>query len=174
MGNHSSSGEKCTELTSGTVVAKEAGQQFYRLITGIPVFRITTGVYRQHEARAKIFKATMMTARIRSCVVVFVLWFNGLASLRPLSADGHLNLPLRAFALAAMPAQRSTRAGILPGCPSLDRGSRKVEVGFEPRTFRDPVGSVNAGASRHLRASLPVIHKAHLYGPLCGTPPYSF
>ncbi|KER22127.1 hypothetical protein T265_09696 [Opisthorchis viverrini] len=30
----------------------------------------------------------------------------------------------------------STRAGILPGCPSLDRGSPEAEVGFEPRTFR--------------------------------------
>ncbi|KER32202.1 hypothetical protein T265_01636, partial [Opisthorchis viverrini] len=30
----------------------------------------------------------------------------------------------------------STRAGILSGCPSLDRGSRVAEVGFEPRTFR--------------------------------------
>ncbi|KAG5441345.1 hypothetical protein CSKR_103221 [Clonorchis sinensis] len=38
--------------------------------------------------------------------------------------------------LAAMPPEGSTRAGILPGCPSLDRGSREAEVGFEPRTFR--------------------------------------
>ncbi|KER30906.1 hypothetical protein T265_02721 [Opisthorchis viverrini] len=28
------------------------------------------------------------------------------------------------------------RAEILPGCPSLDRGSREAEVGFEPQTFR--------------------------------------
>ncbi|KER28290.1 hypothetical protein T265_04824 [Opisthorchis viverrini] len=34
------------------------------------------------------------------------------------------------------PLEGSTRAGILPGCPSLDRGSREAEVGFEPRTFR--------------------------------------
>ncbi|KER25979.1 hypothetical protein T265_06674 [Opisthorchis viverrini] len=33
---------------------------------------------------------------------------------------------------AAMPQEGSTRAGILPGCPSLDRGSRVAEVGFEP------------------------------------------
>ncbi|KAG5453639.1 hypothetical protein CSKR_111578, partial [Clonorchis sinensis] len=34
-------------------------------------------------------------------------------------------------------ARGGTRAGILPGCPSLDRGSREAErVGFEPRTFR--------------------------------------
>ncbi|KAG5452728.1 hypothetical protein CSKR_102158 [Clonorchis sinensis] len=38
--------------------------------------------------------------------------------------------------LAAMPPEGSTRAGILPGCPSLDRGSREAEVGFEPQTFR--------------------------------------
>ncbi|KER24145.1 hypothetical protein T265_08133 [Opisthorchis viverrini] len=35
-----------------------------------------------------------------------------------------------------MPPEGSTRAGILSGCPSLDRGSRVAEVGFEPRTFR--------------------------------------
>ncbi|KAG5442301.1 hypothetical protein CSKR_109882 [Clonorchis sinensis] len=38
--------------------------------------------------------------------------------------------------LAAMPSEGSMRAGILPGCPSLDRGSREAEVGFQPRTFR--------------------------------------
>ncbi|KER27456.1 hypothetical protein T265_05494 [Opisthorchis viverrini] len=38
--------------------------------------------------------------------------------------------------LAAVPSEESTRAGILPGCPSLDRGSREAEVGFEPRTLR--------------------------------------
>ncbi|KER33543.1 hypothetical protein T265_00652 [Opisthorchis viverrini] len=47
--------------------------------------------------------------------------------------------------LAAMPPEGSTRAGILSGCPSLDRGSRVAEVGFEPRTFR----SVNS-RSNHL------------------------
>ncbi|KER21924.1 LOW QUALITY PROTEIN: hypothetical protein T265_14977 [Opisthorchis viverrini] len=47
--------------------------------------------------------------------------------------------------LAAMPPEGSTRAGILSGCPSLDRGSREAEVGFEPRTFR----SVNS-RSNHL------------------------
>ncbi|KER28727.1 hypothetical protein T265_13525, partial [Opisthorchis viverrini] len=38
--------------------------------------------------------------------------------------------------LAAMPPEGSTRAGILAGCPSIDRGSRKAEVGFEPWNFR--------------------------------------
>ncbi|KER32121.1 hypothetical protein T265_01743 [Opisthorchis viverrini] len=38
--------------------------------------------------------------------------------------------------LAAMPHEGGTRAGILPGSPKLDSGSRVAEVGFEPRTFR--------------------------------------
>ncbi|KER29035.1 hypothetical protein T265_04224 [Opisthorchis viverrini] len=33
--------------------------------------------------------------------------------------------------LAAMPPEGSTRAGILPSCPSLDRGSQEADVGFE-------------------------------------------
>ncbi|KER33464.1 hypothetical protein T265_00583 [Opisthorchis viverrini] len=45
----------------------------------------------------------------------------------------------------------STRVGILPGCPSLDRGSREAEVGFEPRTFR-PVNS----RSNHLNHLAPI------------------
>ncbi|KER21235.1 hypothetical protein T265_10395 [Opisthorchis viverrini] len=38
--------------------------------------------------------------------------------------------------LAAMPPEGSTRTAILPGCPSLNRGSRVAEVGLGPRTFR--------------------------------------
>ncbi|KAG5453781.1 hypothetical protein CSKR_113837 [Clonorchis sinensis] len=38
--------------------------------------------------------------------------------------------------LAAMLPEGSTMAEILSGCPSLDRGSREAEVGFEPRTLR--------------------------------------
>ncbi|KAG5454076.1 hypothetical protein CSKR_112620 [Clonorchis sinensis] len=34
-----------------------------------------------------------------------------------------------------MPPEGSTRAGILSGCPSLDKASRERGVGFEPRTF---------------------------------------
>ncbi|KER23439.1 hypothetical protein T265_08660 [Opisthorchis viverrini] len=34
--------------------------------------------------------------------------------------------------LVAMLPEESTRVGVLPGCPSLDRGSRVAEVGFEP------------------------------------------
>ncbi|KAG5441921.1 hypothetical protein CSKR_106366, partial [Clonorchis sinensis] len=37
---------------------------------------------------------------------------------------------------ATMICVRSTRAEILPGCPSLYRGSREAKVGFEPQTFR--------------------------------------
>ncbi|KAG5450137.1 hypothetical protein CSKR_112663, partial [Clonorchis sinensis] len=40
------------------------------------------------------------------------------------------------WCLTAMLPEGSTRAGILPGCPSLDRGSREAEVGFELWTFR--------------------------------------
>ncbi|KER28781.1 hypothetical protein T265_04471 [Opisthorchis viverrini] len=47
--------------------------------------------------------------------------------------------------LTAMPHEGGTRAGILPDCPSLDRGSQEAKVGFEPRTFR----SVNS-RSNHL------------------------
>ncbi|KER25327.1 hypothetical protein T265_07201 [Opisthorchis viverrini] len=32
--------------------------------------------------------------------------------------------------LAALPHEGGTRAGILPGCPSLDRGSREAELRF--------------------------------------------
>ncbi|GAA51721.1 ATP-binding cassette transporter [Clonorchis sinensis] len=37
--------------------------------------------------------------------------------------------------LAAMPSEGSTRTGILPDCPSLDRRSRDEEIVFEPQTF---------------------------------------
>ncbi|KER29088.1 hypothetical protein T265_04182 [Opisthorchis viverrini] len=38
--------------------------------------------------------------------------------------------------LTAMPPEGCTRAERLPGCPSLDRGSREADVGFEPWTCR--------------------------------------
>ncbi|KAG5452240.1 hypothetical protein CSKR_112514 [Clonorchis sinensis] len=41
-----------------------------------------------------------------------------------------------------MPPEGTTRAGILPGCPSLDRGSREAEVGFEPWTFRSRCAAI--------------------------------
>ncbi|KER30599.1 hypothetical protein T265_13137 [Opisthorchis viverrini] len=63
--------------------------------------------------------------------------------------DNHCRLNSSAGALfrclAAVPPEASTRAGILPGRPGLDRGSRVAEVGFEPRTFL----SVNS-RSNHL------------------------
>ncbi|KER31540.1 hypothetical protein T265_02192 [Opisthorchis viverrini] len=49
--------------------------------------------------------------------------------------------------LTAILPGESTRAGILPDCPSLDRGSREVEVGFEPLTFRT-VSVPNCHATR--------------------------
>ncbi|KER25110.1 hypothetical protein T265_07397 [Opisthorchis viverrini] len=42
--------------------------------------------------------------------------------------------------LAAMLPEGSMRAGILPGCPGLDRGSREAEVGFEPVAVSVPSG----------------------------------
>ncbi|KER23380.1 LOW QUALITY PROTEIN: hypothetical protein T265_14651, partial [Opisthorchis viverrini] len=51
--------------------------------------------------------------------------------------------------LTAMPPEGSTRARILPGCASLDRGIRVAEVGFEPPTFR----SVNS-RSNHLGTTI--------------------
>ncbi|KER25608.1 hypothetical protein T265_14176, partial [Opisthorchis viverrini] len=43
--------------------------------------------------------------------------------------------------LTAMPPEGCTRAGILPGCQSLDRGSREAALGFELRTYgpSDPI-----------------------------------
>ncbi|KER28358.1 hypothetical protein T265_04815 [Opisthorchis viverrini] len=38
--------------------------------------------------------------------------------------------------LAAMPPEGNMWAIILPGCPSLDRGRREAEVGFEPQTLQ--------------------------------------
>ncbi|KAG5444772.1 hypothetical protein CSKR_111387 [Clonorchis sinensis] len=38
--------------------------------------------------------------------------------------------------LTATPPEGCKRAGILPGRPSLDRGSREAEVGFELQNFR--------------------------------------
>ncbi|KER27073.1 hypothetical protein T265_13883, partial [Opisthorchis viverrini] len=52
--------------------------------------------------------------------------------------------------LAAVPPERGTRAGILSGCPSLDRGSQEAVVRFEPRTFR----SVNSRSNHLVRLAL--------------------
>ncbi|KER29543.1 hypothetical protein T265_03842 [Opisthorchis viverrini] len=51
-----------------------------------------------------------------------------------------------------MPRDGSARAGILSGCPSLDRGSREAKVGFESQTFR----SINL-PSNHLVHLAPFI-----------------
>ncbi|KAG5453190.1 hypothetical protein CSKR_112752 [Clonorchis sinensis] len=54
--------------------------------------------------------------------------------------------------LTAMSPQGSTRVGIQPGCPSLDRGSREAEFGFEPRTFRQ-----HKTTDRKVRGSYPTL-----------------
>ncbi|KER20037.1 hypothetical protein T265_11319 [Opisthorchis viverrini] len=56
-----------------------------------------------------------------------------------------------------------TRAGMLSGRPSLDRGSREAEVGFEPRTFR----SVNS-RSNHLVHLAPYKRKSDVQLSLVG------
>ncbi|KER31380.1 hypothetical protein T265_02427 [Opisthorchis viverrini] len=46
--------------------------------------------------------------------------------------------------LAAMPPGGSTRAGVLPECPSPDRRSRVAEVGFEPSNPDLPVSNMKS------------------------------
>ncbi|KER20899.1 LOW QUALITY PROTEIN: hypothetical protein T265_15223 [Opisthorchis viverrini] len=48
----------------------------------------------------------------------------------------------KSFSCSTMPPEGCTRAGILSGYPSLDRGSRGAEVGFEPRIFRSDPSTV--------------------------------
>ncbi|KAG5453899.1 hypothetical protein CSKR_108574, partial [Clonorchis sinensis] len=61
-------------------------------------------------------------------------WTDSTNTLVCMSAGFSTVAPFRC--LAAMSREGSTRAGILPGCPSLDRRIREAEVGFETRTFR--------------------------------------
>ncbi|KER21323.1 hypothetical protein T265_15116, partial [Opisthorchis viverrini] len=66
----------------------------------------------------------------------------------------------------------STRAGILLGCPILDRGSREGEVGFEPRTFRPQFDEYKKAAEEEIAklrreleqagTQLNVLHQASL------------
>ncbi|KAG5451860.1 E3 ubiquitin-protein ligase chfr, partial [Clonorchis sinensis] len=69
------------------------------------------------------------------------------------AADRSAVTPFRC--LAAMPPEGSTRAEILPGCPSLDRGSREAEVGFEPRTFRSNENNHSAVAPFRCLTAIP-------------------
>ncbi|KER24600.1 hypothetical protein T265_07791 [Opisthorchis viverrini] len=62
-----------------------------------------------------------------------------------LAANAGHTLVQHLLSTAAVPPGGSMGAGILPGRPGLDRGSRVAEVGFEPRTLR----SVNS-RSNHL------------------------
>ncbi|KAG5448110.1 hypothetical protein CSKR_106390 [Clonorchis sinensis] len=56
----------------------------------------------------------------------------------------------------AMPPEACTRAEILPGCPSLDRGSGEAEVGFKPRTFRETtMTSATESAGTGFQTSMP-------------------
>ncbi|KAG5441120.1 hypothetical protein CSKR_102780 [Clonorchis sinensis] len=67
--------------------------------------------------------------------------------------------PVNGLTCEELPPKGTTRAGILPGCPSLDRGSREAEVGFEPRTFRltrNPAESLVDDISRQVN----VLHQA--------------
>ncbi|KER33218.1 hypothetical protein T265_00905 [Opisthorchis viverrini] len=66
-----------------------------------------------------------------------------------------------------MPPEGSTRAGILPGCPSLDRASREAEVGFESRTFRwllmrSPSLAVGLQTFRTIRGDIVCAHHRQL------------
>ncbi|KER20277.1 hypothetical protein T265_15357, partial [Opisthorchis viverrini] len=83
----------------------------------------------------------------------------------------HRKAPFRC--LDVMPHEGGTRVRILPCCPSLDRGSREAEAGFEPRTCR----SVNSRCTNlvHLawnepyymclsaRASLEELNRNHMF-----------
>ncbi|KER28782.1 hypothetical protein T265_04473 [Opisthorchis viverrini] len=42
-----------------------------------------------------------------------------------------------------LPPEKSTSAGILSGCPNLDGGSQRAEVGFAPQTFRRTIRVLN-------------------------------
>ncbi|KER26360.1 hypothetical protein T265_06405 [Opisthorchis viverrini] len=65
------------------------------------------------------------------------------------------------WCLVVMAPEGSTRARILPGCPSLDRGNREAKVGFEPRTIRSQgttADEVNARISQ-ARIDLAILHR---------------
>ncbi|KER28377.1 hypothetical protein T265_04762 [Opisthorchis viverrini] len=74
------------------------------------------------------------------------------------ATSAHVDIPMDKNRLAAvpsrclttMPPKGSTRAGIPPGCPSLDRGRRKAEVRFEPRTFPPEISGAEMLPGRSL------------------------
>ncbi|KER27862.1 LOW QUALITY PROTEIN: hypothetical protein T265_13696 [Opisthorchis viverrini] len=78
----------------------------------------------------------------------------------PISGRKNRSAVARFRCLTAMPPKGSTRAGILPGCPRLDRGSREAEVGFEPRTSR----SVNSLSNYFGHLSPNFRHSYFLHG----------
>ncbi|KER23738.1 hypothetical protein T265_08429 [Opisthorchis viverrini] len=92
---------------------------------------------------------------------------------RPITIDkpGMSDSPFRC--LAAVP-HGDTRAGILSSCPSLDKGSREPEVGFQPRPFRkngisvkyykrsnSSLGSDRPNTQKMLQLDLPCIQGRH-------------
>ncbi|KER32895.1 hypothetical protein T265_12734, partial [Opisthorchis viverrini] len=82
----------------------------------------------RNEAVRKRVLGCVTGASIEECVHPQKLCWLGYVLRMP----NHPVAPLRC--LAAMPHEGGTRAGILSGRPSLDRGSREAEIGFEPRT----------------------------------------
>ncbi|KER22618.1 hypothetical protein T265_09324 [Opisthorchis viverrini] len=73
-------------------------------------------------------------------LIPFTLWKKNRSAVTPIRR------------LAPMLPEGCTRAGILPGCLSLDRGSQEAEVEFEPQVFR----SLNS-CSNHLGHLAPTL-----------------
>ncbi|KER19030.1 hypothetical protein T265_12044 [Opisthorchis viverrini] len=65
--------------------------------------------------------------------------------------------------VSVMPPEKSTRAEILSGCPSLELGSRDPEVRFEPRAFRSSLR-----VKKWMRGNLMLVCRKHYKVP---TPP---
>ncbi|KAG5449303.1 hypothetical protein CSKR_100611 [Clonorchis sinensis] len=87
----------------------------------VTIFELSRYMYRRNSLLIRLLKT------LRQPMTGFAL----LGAQRPISkAMSHSRCP------TAMPPEGRKRAGILPDCPSLDRGSREAEVGFEPRTLR--------------------------------------
>ncbi|KER20304.1 hypothetical protein T265_11113 [Opisthorchis viverrini] len=75
-------------------------------------------------------------AKVKSCIfTVTFIAFISFSFPRDRSCHNHISAVTPFRCSADMPPEGSTRARILLGRPSLDRGSREAEVGFEPRTF---------------------------------------
>ncbi|KER29394.1 hypothetical protein T265_03963 [Opisthorchis viverrini] len=62
-----------------------------------------------------------------------------------------------------MPPEGCTRVEIVPGYPSLDRGSREAEIGFEQRTFRLTQSPSSRQPYMLLETKLQEISEIHLF-----------